>query len=504
MDSQKLFDQIRDHSAVIANLEATSALLEWDERTGLPSKGGAFRADQITLLSGMIHNQRTDPKFGDWLDQFCENHQVSDDFDPAYASAQKMRRTFEKNRKLPVSLVKEISNATVLGQQAWEKARAENDWSLFKPHLTKIFELRRQEAECLRENHQTAYDALLDQYEEGGSSDALKIVFSELREELIKLLRMTESSPHKPTGQSIHQSIPIELQRKASQWIAEAIGFDFGRGKLDETTHPFCTTLGPHDCRILTRYQEDFFPSGFYGTLHEAGHGLYEQGLRTDAWYGLPAGSYCSLGIHESQSRLWENFVGRSQAFWSWCFPKLREVFGAAWDGFSPDQLFFDTNQVGPSMIRVEADEVTYNLHIMIRFEIEEAILHEDLSVDDAPDAWNEKMQHYLGITPASYSEGILQDVHWSAGLIGYFPTYSLGNIFAAQLVDAAEAELGELDPLFAAGDFTPLLQWLQKKVHHFGACIQPTDLVKQATSHNMNSQPLIEYLRNKLTTVYQ
>ena len=291
-------------------------------------------------------------------------------------------------------------------------------------------------------------------------------------------------------------------QRKISRWVAERIGYCFERGRLDETSHPFCTTLGPDDCRILTRYQEDFFPSGFYGTLHEAGHGLYEQGLPTE-WYGLPPGTYASLGVHESQSRMWENFVGRSRAFWKWCSPELAQVVGADWAGLDEDQLFRDANLVQPSLIRVEADEVTYNLHILIRFEIERELMAGDLEVADAPDAWDDRYARYLGVNADSAKNGILQDVHWSAGLIGYFPTYTLGNLYAAQLMDAAQLELGDQSQAFADGEFGPLLQWLRSKIHAHGFSMHPGTLVEQACGQPLSAEPLLDYLRDKLRPVY-
>ncbi len=271
---------------------------------------------------------------------------------------------------------------------------------------------------------------------------------------------------------------------------------------MDETSHPFCTTLGPDDCRILTRFQLDNFPSGFYGTLHEAGHGLYEQGLPGE-WYGLPAGAAASLGVHESQSRMWENFVGRSQAFWKWCLPELQASLGGTWDDVSLEQVYRDANRVQPSLIRVEADEVTYNLHILIRFEIEQELISGDLQVADAPQAWNDRYFRYLGIRPATNATGILQDIHWSAGLIGYFPTYTLGNLYAAQLMEAIKRDLGDVDSAIRKGDFEPLRNWLVKHVHQFGRCYHPGQLVQQACGQPLDATPLANYLRQKLEPVY-
>ena len=350
------------------------------------------------------------------------------------------------------------------------------------------------------------YDAMLDEYEEGAKSVELTDTLGQLRDELVDLVRKIDAAKENPKvaniGETWARPVPLAAQRKISRFVAEKIGYSFERGRLDETSHPFCTTLGPHDVRILTRYQEAYFPSGFYGTLHEAGHGIYEQGLASE-WYGLAPGMYSSLGVHESQSRLWENFVGRSHEFWQWGFPALAAMTGGAWEGLSADTLFRDANRVAPSLIRVEADEVTYNLHILIRFEIEQQLLCEELSVADAPDAWNQRYEHYLGIRPPSNRDGILQDVHWSAGLVGYFPTYSLGNIYAAQLMQAAEASLGDLGDMFAKGNFEPLLSWLRDAVHRHGACHHPAELIRKASGKDISAQPLVDYLRDKLTPIY-
>lgn len=500
---QAVLAQVRE----TALLDATRALLEWDERTGLPSQAGNYRAEQITLLSGMIHRRRTDPWLGDQLFALRDSEWVAEPTQASASCVLRLAKDYERNVKLPLRLVEALSTATVLGQQAWEKARGADDWKQFEPHLDRIFALRREEAELLSEPQGgdppgALYDALLDQYEEGGRSAQLTQTLGDLREALVGLVKQLRDAPNRPTGATWQRPVPIEQQRLVSRWVAEKIGYSFERGRLDETSHPFCTTLGPHDCRILTRYQQDYFPSGFYGTLHEAGHGLYEQGLPT-AWYGLPPGSYASLGVHESQSRLWENFVGRSQEFWQWAYPELAKQVGLAWDGLDATQVYRDANRVEPSLIRVEADEVTYNLHILIRFELEQELLNNQLSVADAPAAWNERYEHYLGVRPPSDRDGILQDVHWSAGLIGYFPTYTLGNVYAAQLMQAAARELGDLPALLARGEFAPLLEWLRVKIHAHGFCQHPGALIEQACGEKLSAQPLVDYLSDKLKPIY-
>ena len=501
MNSQTTWNEVRTFVSDTAKLEATAALLEWDDRTYIPSQGGAYRADQITLLSGIIHRRLTDQRLGEMLEQLSHSELMAAPNSPLAASIRVLLKDFKRNSRLPVELVEATTKATVLGQQAWEAARASNSWKDFEPHMETIFSLKRQEAELLRDSG-TLYDALLDQYEEGANSESLTQVFAGLRDSLVQLVKELSDAIHKPSGASWKRNIPVDMQRATSRWIASKIGYEFQRGRLDETSHPFCTTLGPDDCRILTRFQAEYFPSGFYGTLHEAGHGMYEQGLPTE-WYGLPAGAAASLGVHESQSRMWENFIGRSREFWQWCLPELKRQLNGAWDDLNVDQIFGDANRVQPSLIRVEADEVTYNLHILIRFEIEQELIAGELKVADAPQAWDDRYDKYLGIRAPSAADGVLQDIHWSAGLIGYFPTYTLGNLYAAQLMETARANLGDLDAQVTVGDFKPLLNWLRQNIHSFGQCYHPGELIQRATGKPLEAQPLINYLRQKLEPVY-
>lgn len=500
--AQELFDEVAKYVRETALLETTLAVLEWDERTGLPADAGGYRAEQATFLSGLIHQRKTCPQYGEKLAKLQESDLVSPGGELATrATIERLSKDYKRNTQLPMDLVQAISKATVLGQQAWEQARAKDDWQMFKPHMSEVYSLRKQEAELIKGDG-SLYDALLDQYEEGASSQVLTQTFADLRSELVPLVQELATASSPPSGAAWKRPVSPAKQRSISHWVAEKIGFSFARGRLDETTHPFCTTLGPDDCRILTRFHEDYFPTAFYGTLHEAGHGLYEQGLPT-SWFGLPPGTFASLGVHESQSRLWENFVGRSQTFWQWCFPGVTAQLAGEWDGLSAQEVYRDANLIQPSLIRVEADEVTYNLHILIRFEIEQALLQDELKVDDAPDAWNEKYEHYLGIRPPSNKDGILQDVHWSAGLVGYFPTYTLGNLYAAQLMEAAEKELGDLGAMYGKGEFEPLLTWLQTNVHQHGFCYHPSDLVQKACGAELSHKPLVNYLRDKLLPVY-
>ncbi len=520
MNSQAEVERVFQHIRETAMLEATQALLEWDERTGLPEGAGAYRAEQITQLSGMIHERKIEAEYSQRLTSLNDK---LDSLGLSFAESSSIRllhRDYQRNKRLPTSLVQAISKACVLGQQAWEKARHADDWKMFKPNLEEIIKLKREEAQLLSEGG-NLYDALLDQYEMGTRSEPSRVagqgtstegqqtesnmtdVFAKLRDGLRELINKLGDSKNPPKGECWKRPVEVDRQKVINRWAAESIGYSFQRGRLDETSHPFCTTLGPNDCRILTRYDREYFPTAFYGTLHEAGHGMYEQGLPTD-WYGLPAGRYAGLGVHESQSRLWENMVGRSEAFWTWAAPKIAQQAGGSWTGLKPRELFRDANLVSPSLIRVEADEATYNLHILIRFELEQRLIKQELTVADAPDAWNERYKHYLGITPPNHADGILQDVHWSAGLVGYFPTYTLGNLYAAQLMQAARRDLGDLNAMFAKGEFKPLLEWLRHQVHTHGASHKPSELIRNACGRPLDHQPLLDYLRTKLFDVYE
>ena len=499
---QSLFQKTYNYVRETALLESTSALLEWDEQTGIPSAAAPFRADQVSFLSGLIHERATKPQYGEWLNELSDSELAEGVDDPVAASIRGLKRDFDLSVQLPVELVKSISHAVTVGQHIWSEAKPKNDFATFLPYLERIVDLRREEATILAKGRSCKYDSLLDQYEEDGQTDEVLKVFTELREKLVPLVQKLTQSQCGPDGKSIVGTFDVEKQKKFSKWVAEQIGFEFERGRLDETHHPFCTTLGPHDHRILTRYFEESFSSGLYGTLHEAGHGMYEQGLAPE-WFGLPAGAASSLGVHESQSRLWENMVGRSREFWQWCLPHAQQWFPQLND-VPVDRIYGDLNRVEASLIRIEADEATYNLHILLRFELERELIDGDLKCADLPQAWGDRYQAYLGIRPKDDSEGVMQDVHWAAGLIGYFPTYTLGNIFAAQLMLAAENDLGDLPALISQGDFRPLLAWLRKHVHQVGRCRKPRDLIASAAGAGLSSQPLIDYLSNKLTPLYR
>lgn len=498
---QRLYEHVCQHARQIALFSSIEALLGWDERTKLPPAGAQYRTEQMTLLAGMIHDRWTDPAFGDWLDRLAPSPLAADPASDTGATIRRIKRRRDRKVKLPKRLVEASARAAVLGQQAWENARQHNDFSVFRPQLDEIVALKREEAEALGYAQQP-YDALLDHFEPDALTSQVAQTLATLRQRLVPLVDALRESGRHPDVAILGRTYPRAAQEQFGREAATRIGFDFTRGRLDVTTHPFCSTSGPHDCRITTRYDERHFNEAFFGILHEAGHGIYEQGLHADQ-FGLPLGEAVSSGIHESQSRLWENLVGRSLPFWEYFYPHAQRLFPQAL-GDVPLRLFhFAINDVRPSLIRIEADEATYNLHILIRFELELAMISGDLKVADLAGAWNEKYRQTLGIAPPDDLQGALQDIHWSAGLFGYFPTYALGNLYAAQFFAQAESELGGLDAQHARGEFAPLREWLGQKIHRHGQRYSAAELVERTTGRPLSAGPWIESLRKRLCPLY-
>jgi carboxypeptidase Taq len=481
------------HARRAAVLASVEAVLGWDEQTMMPRQAAAHRGLQAEAIATLAHRLRTDPAYGEMLARLSESDLARHGSAEVRATIRLLHRDFTRQARVPERLVGTLAKTCVEAQHAWVAARAESSWSRLEPWLQQVFDLKRELAAC-RMPAADPYDSLLDEYEPGGEWRSIAAVFTRLRAALVPLAQACADAVRKPDDSVWRRHCPVDQQRAFVREVASRIGFDFGRGRLDTAEHPFCSGLGPDDCRITTRWDEQWLPTALYGVLHEAGHALYEQGLPTD-WYGLPPGAAASLGIHESQSRLWENLVGRSPAFWRWCGPVVRRACPGAFADADPDSLQRGLMVVRPSFIRVEADEVTYNLHVMMRFDLERAVVHGDLAVADLPGAWNERFTRDFGISPPSADEGVLQDIHWSAGLVGYFPTYALGNIFAAQLMRAAHAALPDLDDEIAAGRFASLLAWLRRHVHAQGRQLDSAALVEQATGEPVTERYLIESL---------
>ncbi|QDU61511.1 Thermostable carboxypeptidase 1 [Planctomycetes bacterium Pan216] len=501
MDARTSYDELINLSKQTALLASCEALLSWEQQTYMPPGGVEHRGNQLALLAGMIHEQRTDPKIGDLLGELEASDLTGKPDAVEAVNIRELRRVYDRATKLPRALVEEFAKTTTVAERCWAEARVKDNFPAFEPHLARIIDLSRQMAECYG-YESSPYDALMDSYEPGATCEQVTALFGRIKEGLVPLVASIIASPKQPDESIVRRNYPVDRQEILGEAAAAAIGFDFQKGRLDRTAHPFCSTIGPGDIRLTTRYNPVYFNDSFFSILHEAGHGLYEQGL-LEEHFGTPMGEAVSLGIHESQSRLWENAVGRSHSFWRHFYPRTRQVFHATLHDVALEDFHFAINRVKPSLVRVDADEVTYNLHVLIRFEVEQAMLSGDLPIADVPAAWNQKYQDYLGVTPPSSKDGCLQDVHWSIGAIGYFPTYTLGNVYAAQLMNQAEESLGSLDELYAAGEFHPLLTWLREQVHAHGQCYRSAELVERVTKKAPDETALLESLRSKFGQLY-
>ena len=471
-------------------------VLEWDEEINLPRKAVSHRSDQLAFLAGLLHDRSTSPRYDELLSILEASALMSNAESPPAVNVRELRRGYDRERRMPKKLVEESARVTSLASRAWVQARRNNDFKSFAPWLEKIFLLAREEADAAGHNG-TRYDALLDEYEPGMTTSVLSSLFTELGDKLTPLVDALrcESKPGPATFRA--KRFPLDKQRHFAERIAAAVGFNLDAARFDLGNHPFCTDLGPGDVRIALRFASTDFTRGIFTLLHEVGHGLYDQGL-DPAHYGTPMGEAASLGLHESQSRLWENLVGRSEGFWRHFYPELQGAFSRGLRDIPMETFRGMINRVEPGLIRVHADEVTYNMHIVIRFELERAMLSGDLSVMDLPGAWGEFYQRYLGVTPEDDRNGCLQDMHWAEGLIGYFPTYALGNVYAAQLFSAAEREIGPLDEAFAAGNFVELKRWLGEHVHRHGMRYRAAEIVERTTGSPPDASALIAGLRNR------
>ncbi len=488
--------ELRSRLSEINALNAANGMMHWDQQCYMPPGGAGARATHVSILSKMAHEMFTDSATRKALD--AAEKEVGGDSENE-ALCRVVRRDFELATKIPTALVAEKAKLQSEAHEAWVVARKSNDFKSFVPMLEGMFELTRQEAEHLGyKDH--IYDALLDQYEEGATAADCRAMFDVLRDPIVKLVKDIKDNGKATSDAALTGDWDIAKQSKYTESLAKAIGFDFERGRQDVAPHPFCTGWSIGDTRITTRFQP-YLGSAIFGTLHEAGHGMYEQGS-PEAWDLGPLAGGVSLGIHESQSRLWENIVGRSKAFWSHFLPSLQAEFPAL-ASYDLDTWYKMINQVEPSLIRVEADEVTYNLHIMIRFEIECAMLEGSVAIKDMPEVWNEKYKDYLGITPPNDSDGCLQDVHWSMGLIGYFPTYSMGNLLSYQFWTTMAQDIPNQDELMAQGNFAPIHNWLKQKIYSQGRRYAPKDLVMRVTNKPIGADDYLKGLTAKYREIY-
>lgn len=485
-------------------LDSIGGLMGWDEQTCLPTAGVDHRANQQSLLARIGHERFTSPRIGELLGEVEQSDFVKDPISDAAANVRETRRLYDRASKVPAALVEELSRTGVLAHSAWAEAKKKSHFPTFEPWLDKMLDLKRQEAECFGYASGNPYDALLDGYEPGETAANVQKVFDSFRAQLVDLVGRIVASGKTAPLHVMERKFPVALQEQFAREAAKAVGFDFSAGRMDVAMHPFCSGMGPGDTRITTRFDENFFGDAFFSVLHEVGHGLYEQGLPKRDHYGLPVAEAISLGIHESQSRMWENLVGRSRPFWKHFFPKLRATFGQVVADVSEDDWLFAINDVRPSLIRTEADETTYNLHVMLRFELEQAMLRGQIKAHDVPAEWNKRMQSYLGLTPPDDARGCLQDVHWSHGLLGYFPTYTLGNIYAAQLFQQANKDEPGIGSQIEQGRFESLLGWLRDRVHRHGKRHGASELIRQITGQPLNPEPMMQHLNSIARDFYQ
>ena len=482
----------------LGKLNSAVALLSWDEETHMPKRGLGLRAETIGKLSRMAFELSTSDELGRCIEELEGRNDIS--LEEA-ASVRVVGKEYRRNRAVPADLFEEFTIAQSKSQAAWGVAKRSSNFALFQPHLEKMVNYTRQFAE-LYGYEECPYDALLERYEPGITSARLHEIIKPLRERLVPFIDRLLSKGIPPDVSVLDGRFPLDAQRAMAHVVLEKIGYDFDAGALDDTMHPFTTQIAPGDVRVTNRYLESNPLSGLFGALHEGGHALYGQGM-DEGLYMLQLTDGASSGFHESQSRLIENQIGRGRPFWTFFRPIFVDVFPSLGDA-SVDALYRAANLVNRSLIRVEADEVTYNLHIMLRFELETKLLDGSIEAEDLPALWNDAMQRYVGTMPTSDADGVLQDIHWSSGLIGYFPSYMLGNLYAAQLTRTLREEIPSLDEQIAGGDFAPLLGWLRDKIHRFGAIHEPGDLIARVTGDGLSSGPFLAYITDKYSEIYE
>jgi carboxypeptidase Taq len=489
MSTNGTLEQLRLRLAEITDLHKTGSLLFWDQRTKMPPAGAEARAEVLATVSRIAHQKFIDPELGRLLDELrpVEEGLEPESFDASLVRV--ARRDFEKALRVPPDLTAEIRRAGALGLKAWHEARTKKDFSIMQPALEHNLELKHRYVACFEPAVET-YDLLLDDYEQGATTAEVRAVFDELKRDLLPLVRAAASDAPAPTYE-----LPREGQERFARAVLDRLGFDKQSWRLDETAHPFMSTAGHHDIRLTTRWEPGM--NWLFGAIHEFGHGVYEHDIDPDL-ARTPLGTGVSLGLHESQSRTWENLVGRSRPFWRYFYPQLQQAFPAEFGSMGEDDFIRSVNHVEPSLIRVDADEVTYNFHIILRFELEQALIDGQVQVAELPEWFNAKMDEYLGVVPPDPSVGVLQDMHWAAGSMGYFPTYSLGNIYSVQIFERAREALPDLDEQFARGEFTPLREWFRDNLYVHGRKFTPLETLEKASGSGLDARPYIRYLKTK------
>ncbi|MBC8283839.1 MAG: carboxypeptidase M32 [Nitrospinae bacterium] len=492
---QKLMERLEESS----RLGGIMGILHWDQEVIMPSGAAESRAKQMGVLAGIMHEKSTDPEIGQLLDSLIGENSFNN-FEEC--NIREARREYEMETKVPKNLVMELAELSSKGHQVWVKARSENKFSDFAPVLSQLIELKKRWAEYVSPNLQS-YDANIDLYERGTTMADITPVFESLKAELIPLIREIQASDYKPETSFLSGEFPLEKQEALGRRISEEMGFAFDRGRMDVSVHPFCGGSHPTDVRITTRYRTDNFVESLYAVIHETGHGLYEQG-RMEEGRDLPVSEALTMGIHESQSLFWERMVAQSPAFCSRYLPLIAETFPEKFKGVLGEQLYEAVNISEPSYIRVEADEVTYPMHVILRYEIEKGLFDGSIEINSLPELWNSKMKEYLGIEPATDTLGVLQDTHWSGAAFGYFPSYTLGAIYASQFYQTLQKEKPGLEKDIESGNLSTIREWLNQKIHQKGRLLSVPDLVKQVTGEGLNPTVFLDYLKNKYRKIYR
>lgn len=495
------FDALKARLGEIHNLNMAAALVSWDQQTYMPPGGAEAKAAQLATLSRLSHEMFVSDETGHLIEDAAREVEAMPYESDEASLVRVIRQDYAEQTKLPTELVAELTRQTTLAHGVWASARANNDFRTFQPALEKIVELTVRQAEYLGYENEP-YDALIDQYERGITTQQVKAIFDAHKPELVQLIADIRANADAVSDVLLHQPFDIDRQRAFGLEVVQAYGYDLNRGRQDVAVHPFCTNFSRNDVRITTRFNPDWLNPALFGTMHESGHAMYEQGV-APSLEGTPIGTGTSLGVHESQSRMWENMVGRSKGFWSWALPRLQASFPDQLGGVDLDTFYKAINKVQPSFIRVEADEATYNLHIMLRFELETEMVAGKLNIADLPEAWNERFEAFFGITPTSDTVGVLQDVHWSSGLIGYFPTYALGNLLAAQYYNQALKAHPSIPDEIASGKFDTLRGWLNTHIHQHGRKFTSAELTQRVTGESIQSRDYIQYLKTKFGEVY-
>lgn len=497
---EEKLERLKSILGEVEDLNYTSALLNWDQQVYMPPGGAEDRGDQFATISRLAHEKFTSDEVGKLLDDLKPAAAQLDPDSNEARLVQVTERLYRKQVKVPAQWVTDFAQATTVGFQAWVEARARKEFTLFQPHLEKIVGLRRQYASFFAP-FQHVYDPLLDDYEPGLKTAEVQDIFNVLRPQQVALLQAIATRPQVDDG-FLRQPYDEKAQWDFGVEVISRFGYDWKRGRQDKSPHPFTTSFGLDDVRITTRFDSARGASALFSTMHECGHALYEQGFYP-ALRRTPLATGASNAVHESQSRLWENLVGRSLEFWTFFYPKFQAAFPSYLSNVSLERFYKGINKVEPSFIRVEADEATYNLHIMLRLELEIALMEDSLEVRHLPEAWNTRMREYLGLTPPDDSEGVLQDVHWSGGSIGYFPTYALGNLVSAQIWERVNADIPDLSEQIRQGQFGALLGWLREKIHRHGAKFEPQDLVQRVSGTRIDPHPYLRYLQKKFSDIY-